>query len=104
MRTANILEFKLLGTLQPWPETKKMLERGIVSILEITQWYPGAMAGSKEEEGWKGSKETEVRNTVLFDRYQIISYGKGSGYGIGDGTCGFEGVGARTHTFMRVDQ
>lgn len=95
MKTANILEFKLLGTLQPWPEAKEMLERGIVSILEITQWYPGAMAGSKGEEGWKGSKETEVSNTVLLDRYKIkyISYGKGRGYGMGDGKGGFEGVG-----------
>lgn len=53
------------------------------------------MAGSKGEEGWKGSKETEVSNTVLLDRYKIkyISYGKGRGYGMGDGKCGFEGVG-----------
>lgn len=54
MKTANILEFKLLGTLQPWSKAKEILGRGMVSILETTQWYSGAVAGSKGEDGRAG--------------------------------------------------
>lgn len=93
MKTANILEFKLLGTLQPWPEAKEMLERGIVSILEITQWYPGAMAGSKGEEGWKGSKETESLTQFSLTGIRLnISAMVRAGLGWGMVHARFEGV------------